>query len=145
MCEWVIEWRGKYIYVYIYIYRHEGRIGGYTHRLCPHNSLPAGIRAHPRQRSKHVIGEYIDASVVGLEVVDLLLEHQGPEILAQELDHIEGIVEAWPVSREATGSHTQVSCQQTVCLGRPKRAKKDIVTYRSTSPSPTRYPSVSSL
>lgn len=39
--------------------------------------------------------------MVGLEVVDLLLEDEGPQVLAQELDHVERVVEAGAVAGEA--------------------------------------------
>lgn len=39
--------------------------------------------------------------MVGLEVVDLLLEDEGPQVLAEELDHVKGIVEAGAVAGES--------------------------------------------
>jgi hypothetical protein len=36
--------------------------------------------------------------VVRLEIVNLLLEHDGPQVLAQELDHVEVVREARPVA-----------------------------------------------
>lgn len=39
--------------------------------------------------------------VVRLQVVDLLAEDEHPEVLAEELDHVEGVVEARAVPRES--------------------------------------------
>lgn len=39
--------------------------------------------------------------MVRLEIIDILAENEGPEVLAQELDHVERVIEPWPVSREA--------------------------------------------
>lgn len=38
--------------------------------------------------------------MIRLEIVNLFLEHHGPQILAQKLDHIQLIREPGPVSRE---------------------------------------------
>lgn len=43
-------------------------------------------------------------AVVSLQVVDVLAEHQRPEVLAHELDDVERVVEARPVPREPSGS-----------------------------------------
>lgn len=98
-----------------------------TYRLRAHNGLPAGLGAHAREGAEGVVCEDVDAlyicmrtrrisiprpfrsterrrkhayPVIRLEVVDLLPEHQRPQVLAEELDHIERIVEAWAVARE---------------------------------------------
>ena len=42
--------------------------------------------------------------MVSLQVVDVLAEHQRPEVLAHELDDVERVVEARPVPREPSGS-----------------------------------------
>jgi len=39
--------------------------------------------------------------MVRLEIVDLLAEEQHPEVLAEELDRVEGVCEARAVAREA--------------------------------------------
>jgi hypothetical protein len=39
--------------------------------------------------------------VICLEVIDLFLENDGPKIFAEELDYVEIVGEAWPISREA--------------------------------------------
>lgn len=39
--------------------------------------------------------------MVRLQVVDLLAEDERPDVLAQELDHVERVGEAGPVAREA--------------------------------------------
>jgi len=41
--------------------------------------------------------------MIRLQIINLLPEHQRPQILAQELDHIERVGEAWAVAREAVG------------------------------------------
>jgi hypothetical protein len=45
--------------------------------------------------------------MICLEVVDLFLEHERPEIFAEELDHVEGVVEAGPVAREPASEGKQ--------------------------------------
>ena len=46
-------------------------------------------------------GSHPTYPVVRLQVVDLLAEDEHPEVLAEELDHVEGVVEARAVPREA--------------------------------------------
>lgn len=70
-------------------------------RLRPNDSLPARVGAHPRQRTEQVVGEHIDAAVIGLEVVDLLLEDERPEILADKFYRVKGVVEARAVAGES--------------------------------------------
>lgn len=72
-----------------------------THRLRPHDGLAAGVGAHAPEGPEHVVRQDVDAAVVGLEVVNLLLEDEGPQVLAQELDHVERVVEAGAVAGEA--------------------------------------------
>lgn len=69
-----------------------------TYWLGPNDGLAAGIGAHARQRAERVVRQYVDTAVVGLEVVDLLLEDESPEVLAEEFDDVECVVEAWPVA-----------------------------------------------
>lgn len=38
--------------------------------------------------------------VIRLQIIDLLLEHHRPQILADEFDHVQLVREAWPVARE---------------------------------------------
>ena len=47
--------------------------------------------------------------VVRLQVVDLLAEDEHPEVLAEELDHVEGVIEARAVPREAAADRWDVS------------------------------------
>jgi hypothetical protein len=42
--------------------------------------------------------------VICLEVIDLLLENDGPKIFAEELDYVQIVGEAGPISREAEGA-----------------------------------------
>ena len=46
-------------------------------------------QTHLRQRSEHVICQHVDAAVIRLQVVDLLLEQQQPEVFAQEFYRVE--------------------------------------------------------
>jgi hypothetical protein len=39
--------------------------------------------------------------VICLEVIYLFLENDGPKIFAEELDYVQAVSEAWPVSRKA--------------------------------------------
>lgn len=72
-----------------------------TYRLCPRNGLPSGVGAHARQRPEGVVRQHVDAPVVRLEVVDLLLEYERPQVLTHELDGVQRIGEAWAVAGEA--------------------------------------------
>lgn len=84
-----------------------------TYRLGPNDGLAAGLGAHARKRAEGVVRQHVDAAVVGLEVVDLLLEDEGPEVLAEELDDVERVVEARPVAREAASrGESRVSAHQ---------------------------------
>lgn len=38
--------------------------------------------------------------MVGLEIINLLAEEQGPHLLAKEFDHVEGVHEAWSIAGE---------------------------------------------
>ena len=71
-----------------------------TYRLGPQDGLAPGIGAHARQGAERVVGQDVDAAVVRLEVVDLLAEDQHPQVLAHELDGVEGVVEARAVAGE---------------------------------------------
>lgn len=71
-----------------------------TYRLGPQDGLAPGIGTHARQGAERVVGQNVDAAVVRLEVVDLLAEDQHPQILAHELDGVEGVVEARAVAGE---------------------------------------------
>lgn len=81
---------------------------------------PVG-HAHASKRSEHIIGKDVDTlklacvsdlirgqqcmapySVIRLEIIDLFLEHDGPEIFAKEFYHVEMIGESRSVSRKAT-------------------------------------------
>lgn len=46
--------------------------------------------------------------MVGLEIVDLLAKDEDPEVLAEELDHVEVVGESWSVAGEAR-AHMVVS------------------------------------
>ena len=63
--------------------------------------MPTRVGTHAGQGAKGIIREHVHAAVVGLEVVDLLLEDEHPEVLAHEFDSVERVVEAWAVAREA--------------------------------------------
>ena len=41
-------------------------------------------------------------SVIRLEIIDLLLENNSPQVFTDKLYDVEIVVKAWPVSREAT-------------------------------------------
>lgn len=49
-----------------------------------------GVERHAGEGFESVVGEDVDAAVVGFEVVDLLAEEEGPEVFAEELDCGEG-------------------------------------------------------
>lgn len=66
--------------------------------------------------------------MVGLKIVDLLAKHQCPYVFAEKLDHVEGIHEAWAVSRESVPDSARV-------LPLPMGP---LLTHRSTMPCPTR-------
>lgn len=40
-------------------------------------------------------------SVIGLEIVNVLSKDEGPQVFAEKLDHVEGVVEAGSVARES--------------------------------------------
>jgi hypothetical protein len=42
--------------------------------------------------------------VICLEIIDLLLENDGPKIFTEELDYVQVVGEAGPISREAEGA-----------------------------------------
>ena len=42
--------------------------------------------------------------MICLEIIDLLLENDGPKIFAEELDYVQVVGEAGPISREAEGA-----------------------------------------
>lgn len=110
-------------------------------------------------------GSHPTYPVVRLQVVDLLAEDEHPEVLAEELDHVEGVVEAWAVPREAGeigGMSAHVPTFPADDIGTRVAVKgrgggvwtimraaattdtththisHHIKTYRSTSPCPTR-------
>ena len=47
--------------------------------------------------------------MIGLEIVDLLLEEDGPEVLAEEFDHVEIVEKAGPVAGESGKTQLHVS------------------------------------
>lgn len=57
-----------------------------------------GIKTHSCQWLERIVGEDIDPTVVRLEVVYLLAEQEGPEVLAEELDYIQGGGRAWRIA-----------------------------------------------
>lgn len=100
-----------------------------SYRLCPLNRPSSGLRTHSRERAEGIVCQNIDSldtsisntprprtrehrvicsgeatptyPVVRLQIVDLLAEDEHPEVLTEELDHVEGVVEARAVPREA--------------------------------------------
>lgn len=77
-----------------------------SYRLCPHKGLAPrpNFSTHARQRPEQVVCEHVDATMVGLEVVDLLSEDERPQVLAQKLDDVERVIEARAVAGKAVGS-----------------------------------------
>lgn len=71
--------------------------------------------------------------MIRLEIVHLLPKHELPEVLAQKLDHVERVVEAWAVAGES--GHVSISTPYT------REREKEKKTNLSTNPCPTRYPS----
>ena len=94
-----------------------------TYRLRPNDSLPARVGAHPRQRTEQVVGEHIDAAVIGLEVVDLLLEDERPEILADKFYRVKGVVEARAVAGESVCRRAG-TCQSTWLIGKAEEDRE---------------------
>ena len=79
----------------------KGREGGRkkkTYRLGAGDGAAAGVGAHAREGAEGVVGEDVDAAVVGLEVVNLLAEHEHPQVLAYELDRVQRVVEPGAVA-----------------------------------------------
>lgn len=48
-----------------------------------------------------LVGEDVNAAMIGLQVIDLLAEDKGPKVFAEKFDDIEGFAEARFVAREA--------------------------------------------
>lgn len=77
-----------------------------THRLCPtqcllpslHTSLP--VHAYATYGLKSLVRQNKHAPVVGLQVVDLLPEQQGPEVLADKFDAVERRLWPWSTGAE---------------------------------------------
>lgn len=69
--------------------------------LCADNGLAACLRAHARKRAEGIIGQNVDSAVVRLQVVNVLAKDEGPEVFAEELDDVEGVVEARAVAGES--------------------------------------------
>ena len=73
-----------------------------------HASGTPPAQARPPQRFKPIIRQDEDASMIRLEVVNLLLEDGGPQLLAEKFDCVEGRragrrswrLEEWMVGRE---------------------------------------------
>lgn len=61
--------------------------------------FPSHVPA-PCLQSTYLRENCIAYSVIRLEVVNLLPEHQHPQVLAEELDHIQGVGEARAVFGE---------------------------------------------
>jgi hypothetical protein len=49
-----------------------------------------GVEAHATERLEGVVGQHVNATVVGFEVIDLFAEEEGPEVFAEELYYVEG-------------------------------------------------------
>jgi hypothetical protein len=77
----------------------------YIARLCYQRCLHGcivflGIKAHTPQRLESIVRQDVDPAVVRLQVIDLFPEEQGPEVFAEELDHVEGRCWSWGVAGE---------------------------------------------
>jgi hypothetical protein len=69
----------------------EGRVSRLRDERGLHGSIVFfRVKRHAAEGLERIVGEDVDAAVVGLEVVDLLAEEERPEIFAQELDAVEG-------------------------------------------------------
>lgn len=84
--------------------------------LCPDCSLLTGVHTHSRERSKLAVGQNENTlqmkvstvtfstvlgrsyAVVGLQIINLFLEHHHPYVLAKKLYHIQMVCESWSVS-----------------------------------------------
>lgn len=72
-----------------------------THRLRFRQRLvqPSGasrpVDRHPRQRRKPRVRQHKGAAVVRLEIVNLFAEDERPEVLAEELYHVQRRVRTW--------------------------------------------------
>ena len=70
-----------------------------------------GVERHAGEGFESVVGEDVDAAVVGFEVVDLLAEEEGPEVFAEEFYAVEGGGGAWGVAGEAERSVSGWVCR----------------------------------
>ena len=94
------------------------REGRGTYRLGHPHRLTAGLGAHAGKGAERVVCEDVYAlseklamdrggmeektyPVVRLKIVHLLSEDQRPEVLAQKLNHVKGVVKPRPVARES--------------------------------------------
>lgn len=70
-------------------------------RVREEESKLASCVAVSRQRGFSGAGNFLETHpVVRLQIVDLFPEHQRPQVLADEFDHVERVVEPRPVARE---------------------------------------------
>ena len=94
-----------------------------------------GVERHAGEGFESVVGEDVDAAVVGFEVVDLLAEEEGPEIFAEELDCGEGGGGARMRSGYSMKCMSACNCEER----EERRAShgRNHRTYRSTTPNPT--------
>lgn len=60
------------------------------------------VKRHAAEGLERVVGEDVDAAMVGFEVVDLLAEEQHPEVFAEKLDAVERGCGTRRIAREAT-------------------------------------------
>lgn len=63
--------------------------------------MAACFCAHAGEWAEGVVGEDVDSAMVCFEVVDVFAEDEGPEVFAEELDDVEGVVEAGAVAGES--------------------------------------------
>lgn len=88
-----------------------------THRLCAiqrflrrfHAGFP--VHAHAADGLKALVGQHEDAAVVCLEVVDLLAEEKGPEILADEFDAVQSRLWPWTIGAESIVARISMSAR----------------------------------
>ena len=80
----------------------EGRKEGnmQTHWLSSNQGRSTGLCTHPGKGAKRVIREDVDTAMVCLQVINLLAEYDSPEVLAAELDDIQGIQHSCTVAGE---------------------------------------------
>ena len=59
------------------------------------------FQAHLGERLEVLVCENVDATVIGLQVIDLFAKDKSPEVFAEEFDDVESFAKARFVAREA--------------------------------------------